>query len=280
MRVSAELYLPYMTRWQAREAVEAGAVLLVPVATLEQHGEHLPLHTDVNNCWAVCMAAASYVDPEPRCVVAAPVWFSISPFSAAQFPGTINMREEVMLEALGDIVESYIAGGFKRIALVNGHGGGTEWMLPKLVERLNRRESHLGIEIPRDCRVITFEWMAVLEVYAQEEFMQARGNPEGCADWHSGDVETALQLRLKPELVHMDRALPGQRYRPSRFRPYDIGRSWFRQYIVAGLPPRPGEPGQQEGVSGDPSRATAEMGERVLELAGRVVGELVREFAS
>ncbi|MBC7286846.1 MAG: creatininase family protein [Armatimonadetes bacterium] len=278
----AEIYLPYMTREAARKAVEEKAVLLVPVAAIEQHGPHGPLHTDIDNVLAVCVATARHVDPHPRCVVAAPVWFSISPFDVSAFPGTIRLREEIFKEALGDVLESYIWGGFRRIAVVNGHGGGTEWMIPEVVHRINRRESHLfpGRQLPEGTIVVTFMWLALLEVFAQDELMAARGNPEGCADWHGGDVETALQLYLRPGLVDMDAAVVGNRYQPLEFAPYDIGHSWYWQYVIAGYPPGPPRPGQAEGFSGDPTLATAETGRRVLELAAEVIGRFVREFAS
>ncbi len=281
-QIPPELYLPYMTREKARQAVEDRAVLLVPVATLEQHGPHGPLHTDIDNVLAVCIAAAERANPEARCVVAAPVWFSISPFDPAAFPGTIKMREDVFKEALGDVLESYIWGGFRRIAVVNGHGGGTEWIIPQVVHRLNRRESHLfpDRQLPEGTIVVTFMWLALLEVFAQDELMAARGNPEGCADWHAGDVETALQLYLRPGLVDMDAAAVGNRYRPLEFAPYDIGHSWYWQYIIAGYPPGPPQPGEADGFSGDPTIATPETGRRVLELAADVIGRFVKEFAA
>ncbi len=280
--ISKDLFLPYMTRVEAAKAVTDEAVLLVPVATIEQHGDHGPLQTDIDNCLAICLAAAEKVNPDVRCVVAAPVWWSISPFDVSQYPGCIRLREDVFKEALGDVVESYLFGGFKKIALVNGHGGGTEWMIPEVVYRLNRGESHLFPDrrVPPGSIVVTFSWFPLLEVFAQEELMAARGNPEGCADWHGGDVETALQLYLRPNLVQMDRARVGNRYQPLEFAPYDIGRSWYFQYIIAGYPPGPAHPGEMTGISGDPTLATPELGKRILELASDVIGRFVREFAS
>ena len=281
IQVPQHLYVPYMRRGQVREAVQAGAILLLPVATIEQHGDHAPLHTDIDNVFALCVEAARKVDSEPRCVVGPPVWWSISPFDIEQYPGCMRMREEVFKEALGDVVESFIFSGFRKIVLVNGHGGGTEWMLPELVRRINRRESHLfeGQQLPEGVRVVTFMWLALLEVFAQKELMAARGNPEGCADWHGGDIETSLQLYLHPELVDMDAAKPGNQYQPLEFAPYDIGHSWFWQYILAGYPPGPPRAGEVVGISGDPSRSSAEVGRKVLELGAEVLAKFVREFA-
>ena len=281
-KIDKRLYLPYMTSAEAKEAAEAGAVLLVPVATIEQHGLHDPLHTDIDNCFAICLAAAEDANPETRCVVAAPVWFTISPFDPACFPGSIRMREEIFKEALGDILESYLFSGFKRIAVVNGHGGGTEWHMPEVVRRLNTKQSRLYPDrrLPEDALVVTFEWIALLEVFAQKELEEARGRPEGCADWHGGDIETSLQMYLRPGLVNEEKCVPGYTMEPLEFAPYDIGHSWYYQYIIADYPSGPGKKGAQDFITGRPDLATAETGRRVLELAAKVIGRFVREFAS
>ncbi|MCX7598875.1 MAG: creatininase family protein, partial [Armatimonadetes bacterium] len=190
--------------------------------------------------------------------------------------------KEVFIEALSDIIESYLFSGFKRIAMVNGHGGGTEWHMPEIVQRLNAKQSRLYPDrrLPEDALVVTFEWIALLEVFAQKELEEARGRPEGCADWHGGDIETGLQMYLRPELVDRDKCVPGYTMQPLEFAPWDIGHSWYYQYIIAGYPQAPGSRGQQDLITGRPDLATPEIGRRVLELAGRVIGRFVREFAS
>lgn len=278
--MSAKVYLPEMNRDEVKEAVAAGAVLLVPVATIEQHGPHAPLHTDIDNVTAILLEVAQEVTPDPVTLVSAPVWFSNSPFDVERYPGGIHIRDEVFKAALNDILESYLRGGFKKIALVNGHGGGTEWVVPEVVRKLNRKESSLWPEwrIPAEAQVVTFEYFALLEVFAGEELEALRSNPPG-SDWHAGDLETALQLFLHPELVDLSKARPGHRYRPLKFAPHDLGRNWFWQYILCGYPPAAGERGEVEAVSGDPTLASAELGEKTFRLAVKTLAEFVREFA-
>lgn len=274
-----KVYLPELTREEVKEVV-ARAVLLVPVATIEQHGPHAPLQTDVDNCFHICIMAAKRVHPDPPTLVSAPIWFSPSPFDPAWQPVSICMREEVFKEALNDILESYLRGGFRRIVVVNGHGGGTEWLVPQVVQKLNRKVSSIWKDwrIPDDARVVTFEWGAFLEVFAQDELAKVRSSPPG-SDWHAGDIETSIQLYLHPELVDMSRAKVGYRYKKSRFSSHDLGRNWFWQYIIAGSPYIGGEAGEVEGVSGDPTLATAELGEKILNIAAEAISEFIREFA-
>jgi len=279
-RENIRIYLPEFTREEVREIANR-SVLLVPAGTIEQHGLHGPLQTDIDDSLNISMGVAGTVNPNPRTVVGAPVWFAPSAFDPAELPFGVRMREGVFKDALNDVLESYLRSGFKRIAVVNGHGGGTEWMIVDVVHRLIwSRESKLWPDwrIPDDAKVVTFEYFAFLEVFASDEMSEIRRNPPG-SDWHAGDIETALQLYLHPDLVHMDRAKRGGMLRPSKFAPHDLGRNWFWQYIIAGY--YDGfEPGEVEGITGDPSLATPKLGEDVYRLAVKKIAEFVREFAT
>ena len=280
MMEGPKVYLPELTREEARELAPK-AVLLVPVATIEQHGPHAPLQTDIDNCLHICLRAAKKAYPNPPSLVSAPVWFSPSPFDPAWQPVNICMREEVFKEALNDILESYLRSGFRRIVVISGHGGGTEWMIPQVVRKLESKVSSIWKDwrIPDDAKVVGFTWMAFLEVFAAEELREIRANPPG-SDWHAGDIETSIQLYLHPELVDISKARIGHRFRRSSFSAHDLGRNWFWQYIIAGSPYIGGERGEVEGISGDPTLATPELGERVLELAASKIAEFIKEFAA
>jgi len=273
-------YLPEMSVEEVREAVERKAVLLVPAATIEQHGPHLPEHTDIDCTLEILKATAESLGENPPTVVSSPIWFAPSPFDPEWAPGSINIRREVFIEVVSDILETYLRSGFKRIAVISGHGGGTEWIYPEIVRRLNTKESRLwrNWKIPTDARVVTFTYFAFLEVFAREELAELRKERKG-SDWHSGDIETALQLYLHPELVDMRKAKRGARMIPTQFAPHDLGQNWFWQYIIAGYYGKV-ERGEVKGVTGDPTAATGELGEKVFRLAVRKIGEFVREFAS
>ncbi|MCX7778607.1 MAG: hypothetical protein N2381_11250, partial [Armatimonadetes bacterium] len=65
----------------------------------------------------------------------------------------------------------------------------------------------------------------------------------------------------------------------SSFSAHDLGRNWFWQYIIAGSPYVGGEGGEVEGVSGDPTLATEELGEKILNVAAEKIAEFIREFS-
>ncbi len=293
--MSTKTVLEQLTRDEAREALPK-AVLLVPVATIEQHGAHAPLHTDTSNVWAICCGVAEQVNPNPRVLVAPLVWFSPSPFDSAHLPVSINIREDVFCEALNDILETYLRAGFKRIVVINGHGGGTEHMIPSVIRKLNRKVSSVWPDwrIPDDAQVVGFAWFPFLATYALDELRAIRPTgpvgdeavakgektPLG-ADWHAGDMETALQLHLNPELVDTERAKSGAMPKPelNEFAPVDLAESWQRQYIIEGYGALR-EAGEEPAIAGDPTLATPELGARLLDLAVTKIGEFVRELAA
>ncbi len=78
--MSKKFCLPEMTRKEVKEAIENKASLLIPIATIEQHGDHLPLHTDIDNVTRITKRIAENLNPDIGVLVGAPVWFSPSPF--------------------------------------------------------------------------------------------------------------------------------------------------------------------------------------------------------
>lgn len=274
-----KLHLAEMTSDEAREIAPA-CVLLVPVATVEQHGPHLPLHTDIDNVTQILVGVAERTNPEPRAIVAPPVWFSFSPFDPQAFPGSVRTRPDVFASALNDILESYLRAGFRRILVVNGHGGGTELVIPEVVRRLNNKVASVWTEwqIPPDAMVVQFCWWVFLAEFAREQLEQIRGK-EVSLDWHAGDIETSLQLYLRPHLVDMSKAKRGITFsRDVKFSYHDLA-DWHRQYVVEGYPASV-TPGEIEVIGGDPTAASKDKGEAIFNLAVEKISEFVREFAS
>jgi creatinine amidohydrolase len=272
-------YLPEMTHEEILASVN-NSVLLIPVACMEQHGPHLPIHTDMDNVHEITMGVARKLNPALRALVSPPMWFSPGgAFPLAQYPGTMKCRKETFKELLSDFLESYLRHGFKRILIINGHGGGTQLWIPEVVRYLRRDLPKLGYKddwkVPADARVTVFSWIALLGEFARPELEAIRKSPLG-SDWHGGDVETSLQLYLRPHLVHMDKARKGTTRVPSKFGTCDIN-DWHREYIIPNFPAKSIE-GEQPCVWGDPTLATPELGKAVYDLAVSKIAEFVQEF--
>ncbi|QBY02625.1 creatininase family protein [Rhodophyticola sp. CCM32] len=110
-----------MTRTELAEARDRKALVLVPTGSIEQHGDHLPVDTDVRLATEMATRAAARMTDMPV-VVAPSVPFGFAPHHLS-LPGTISLRLETYLALLGDMARSIIGAGFGRVMFVNGHGG-------------------------------------------------------------------------------------------------------------------------------------------------------------
>jgi len=91
-------------------------LMLITGAT-EQHG-YLSLLTDIR----IPLALADSASQKTKVLVAPPLNFGCSPYFLA-YPGTLSLRASTMMDVLEDLVRSAHQTGFRRILVVNGHGG-------------------------------------------------------------------------------------------------------------------------------------------------------------
>lgn len=175
--------------WAAR-----GAVVVVPIGSVEQHGLHLPLDTDDRTAEWVARRAACLAEDVPVLVTPL-IPYGISPHHM-MFPGTISLRVETLLRVLEDICQSLVAHGFERILILSGHGGNGSTINAAALELRHRLD-----------RLIQALCWFDLVPQAMEEVR--RGPAVGIG--HSGELETSTILALTPESVRQDklRVVPG-----------------------------------------------------------------------
>ena len=226
-----------------------GAIVVVPVASIEQHGPHLPVMTDSLLCSTVARrGAARAVAPERRPVVVAPtVWSGLSEHHMP-FGGTLSLDFPTFSALLGGVCRSLARHGFGRVLLLNGHGG-NEAALHVIVEQLSP----------------AFEGVLACANYwhlAALEFAQILERQPGVQ--HACEAETSMVLALRPELVDPTR------FAEAKFeagkRPGGAAYRW--QSFAART---------ASGVLGDPTAASAEKGERLLEAAAAALAQLLHD---
>ena len=171
-----------LRRTEFEQAVKADAVVIIPVASTEQHGDHLPVNTDSNQCFTIATRAAQAIDEFPVLVLPV-VWTGYSPMFMS-YPGTITLKFHTLVGLLTDIAISVHAHGFRKILLLNGHGG-NRFIIAATAMKL-AFEEHIQSVIG----------------YTQGTPPYPVGKPD-----HAGEEETSMQLYLQPELVDTSAAV-------------------------------------------------------------------------
>lgn len=234
-------------------------VAVLPLGSFEQHGHHLPLLTDTMICTEIARRAEEELGDEALFLPT--LWVGASDHHRA-FPGTVSIRDETYVRVLADALESLVGGGFRRVFLLNAHGGNFTPGRQAIhdVQLRHRDEPDLWLAFG-SWMTIAAGRVAALEGVEQEHVS------------HACEQETSMVLRLRPELVRMEAARGANIPFESAFYYPDF--SGPSRVDV----PRAFEGLSETGALGHPETATAEKGEALFEAAAEEVAEFVREFA-
>ncbi len=240
-----------LTTEDARTAWTAARVAILPVGAIEQHGPHLSVATDARIAEEF---AARLADELGSVAVLCP----LVPYGLSEhherFAGTVTLTPATYVAVMFDLMASLSAQGFAKVIIVNGHGGNIEALT--LVAR--RARSEIGV------MVASMMWAKLAaDVCAQEA--------TGLAYGHACELETSLALAIAPDVVRTDRI------RPPEPRP-EVEPLSAPPRAVVDVAVRFDEL-TTDGVYGDPTKASRELGERILATAlGRAV-EFADRFA-
>ncbi len=232
-------------------ATDPKAIVLLPVAAIEQHGRHLPTLTDTQLATSLCLTAAEKLGAETPSLVLPAMWMGMSDHHLS-FGGTISLTFNEFAGALTGIVRSVQQAGFTRLALVNAHGGNIDAL------------SVLAVEFARQFQI------SVVSVtpweLAREEIGALLSTQPGVM--HACEAETAMMLHLCPDLVQLDQLADYEPIAPSK-PPKGLKR--FSDFAEVSGP---------TGALGDPRAATPELGERVFTLAADALADSLRRDAN
>jgi creatinine amidohydrolase len=226
--------------------------IIIPKASLEQHGPHLPLYCDTITAEEVARRAG-----EAAGILYTPtLWLGYSPQhmrAPGWGAGTITLRADTYLNVIYDIGRSLIHHGFNRLIFVNGHGSNVKVIDPVL----------------RRLRYETGALIAYYKPYAERYIGMLKDVLEGPVEetpgWHAGELETSQCLAHDPRLVRLDRATTDRAHAPAW-----LGEAWAKK---DGMPdaefqgyqyfnfPFDHEEFTDSGTMGNPQRGTAQKGE-------------------
>ncbi|HEV2527191.1 MAG TPA: creatininase family protein [Thermomicrobiales bacterium] len=221
-------------------AVIADAVVVLPTGATEQHGPHLVTGHDTFAVGEIARRAAARAAERTDVILAPALPFGSSDHHLP-FGGTLSLATETYGQVIRDLVRSMIAGGARRVFLLNGHGGNRE--LNQLVARDVAREQPLDKRVA--IAAASYWEIADAALAAAPEFASVR------RPGHAGLFETATMLAMDPRQVR----------EPRPVRPTD----------TSAVPVIPGTRIEMTGMwqrhdgwTDHPARATATQGERAL----------------
>jgi creatinine amidohydrolase len=184
--------------WQeVQEAARAGAIVLLPIAVVEEHGPQLDLSPDIELACMHCRFMKRQLERKGvRTLIAPPYYWGINT-ATARFPGSFTVSPATLKAVLADSVGCLKAWGFTKVFYVNLHGDMTH--RATLAASASELEKSLGIMV----RDIDQERIAV----ANEPVYPPRRAGKYAPDYHAGSDETAAMWAFHPERVRKDVAL-------------------------------------------------------------------------
>lgn len=187
-------YLPHMTVPEVQDLLTRSDMVIIPVASLEQHGLHLPIGTDYLNGVERAKLVAQEVD-----VLVAPILLpGQSPYHMG-FEGTVTLPSTLIQEVYVEAAKSLMRHGFKRFLILNAHGGNAA-TTRFIVDRINQETEGIAVDLG-----------AVLGPFRSPSSDSAAAPPEPAVfDRHGGTGETSSSLYLIPELVNLAAAVPAE----------------------------------------------------------------------
>ena len=240
-----------MTWREVQERLREFPVVIVPIGSTEQHGYHLPIGTDVYLAEALAEKTAEKTVQILPIPVPPPVFHRQNPVWTAKCHwrdriGTVTIRQDILREILKDVVRSVERYGVKILIFMNGHEAN------RSVIKYAIRE----IQDETDVKVLGMFYPGMEEIY--DKYMET---PTWGGMFHACEFETSLMLAVKPETVHMERAVQEYPVRPTT---YGMDNTSIGELSVSG-------------TYGNPVPATEEKGEMMLEQFTENISAVIEE---
>lgn len=243
-------------RWEEiRQAAAGGATVVVPTASMEQHGTHLAVRTDTTLVTAVVEGAVATLE-DVDLVVAPTLWLGSSNHHLPYFAITID--ETTYIEVVTQVAVSLATARFKRLIFVNGHGGNSA-PLRVAVNQIRRRRP--------DLLVAAADYWSL----AADAIRAIRTTGAGGVG-HAGEFETSLMMHLAPDAVTLGREKPSiPNYPAGQVR--DLTE---RGTVAVGIE---WDALSRDGTLGDPTQASQEKGERFYAAVVQGTAAAIKTFA-
>jgi creatinine amidohydrolase len=224
------------------EAIKSGVkTVLIPVGSIEAHGPHLPLATDLYTIYEVCKEVARKI----KVMVAPPIYYGLCR-STRNIPGTISIKGEILKALVLNILSEFYRWGLRNFFILSGHAGGTHGAY--LIDA-----AETFIESHKDAKFFVADIIKMLTPFLKELNIPSE-------DSHAGEWETSMIMHLKPEFV-----------KSGSFEDYPN----FPKFRVVNEK----EKYWSSGIWGNPLKASSEKGKILVEKLVAFLIEELKKFA-
>ncbi|MDR0373856.1 MAG: creatininase family protein [Nitrososphaerota archaeon] len=241
------LWLDELSTTEAAKAAIEGKVVIFPVGSVEEHGEHLPLCTDSIQPEYIALEVAR----KTGCLVAPPFRYGIIN-AGRNFPGSLTIQFSTLFSVAKDILSELSRNGFNRIIILSGHAGSSHMVALRLAaqEVVYQNGEQNGKQRTRIMVLSDYDFA--------DELTAELADPK---DGHAGTIETARVMAIRPDLIK-SKGIPST---------YDMPRFEVVLHPEQYFP---------SGVHGDPTAATTEKGQKINAHIIAQVIKLVEELES
>jgi len=179
------LWLDELSTKQAAQAAKDGKIIIFPIGSVEEHGDHLPLCTDSVQPEYIAVKVAK----KTGCLIAPPFRYGICN-ATRNFPGTLTIQFDTLYRLTHDVLSELIRNGFFRIIVMSGHAGNSHMVALRLAaQEIVQANNDAG----KNARI-----MVLSDFDFAEELASELANP---SDGHAGTLETSRMMAIKPELI-------------------------------------------------------------------------------
>jgi len=234
---------------ELRKLAYENAIVILPIASIEQHGPHLPVMTDTRLGQEIAHRAARKAYAKRPVVVAPVVWSGLSEHHMP-FGGTLTLSHDTFRRLIRDLIEAITRQGFKDILISNSHGGNLIAMKQILDELAPKIKATL-----------------VATTYVQEAGIElSKYLEDQTGVMHAGEAETSMMLVCEPDLVDMSSI--DKIASPEGAQNFlSAGQNSYRWRPFAHM--------TENGLSGNPARSNVAKGENMLEAGAEALKKLI-----
>lgn len=224
---------------------QSEGVCIIPMGVIEKHGAHLPLGTDVFTAREISRRAAE----KEYCLIY-PFYFVGQIYEAKHQPGTITYSNELLYKFLEESCQEISRNGIKKIILVNGHGGNTNFL---------QYFCQAQLEKPKDYAVYFVTGSPDAETQAKISSMR-----KTTTGGHADEMESSSMLATHPDLVKLDLATSQSGADMNRLQLHNVytGIWWYAKY--------------PNHYAGDAKDANAALGEVILKQRIEQLAEIIK----